>query len=213
MTGVEILAYIKRTFKRTDKDTEIYEAITDTVANIGIRLELDDTEKVSSDLTIDTLGDYKIALPDDFSILIGDVLFTNDAGTSYTLKKRGKASFDKRFFDQEYSNVITGKPTEYAIFGNYIYLGCVPDSTDYIYRINYSTKETNPITSGTSDVTYSEDYREVLKYGVLMRLYIDLDMTVNAQKYLGLYEKGINDIFSKNYKNSKTITTMKYRGI
>ena len=34
MLGSDFAAYLKRTFKRTDKDTEIYEAMTDVVMEL-----------------------------------------------------------------------------------------------------------------------------------------------------------------------------------
>lgn len=41
MTGSELYDYIVRTFKRTDKETEIYEAITDTILDLQVRFGFD----------------------------------------------------------------------------------------------------------------------------------------------------------------------------
>lgn len=64
MTGSDFHDYVVRTFKRTDKTTEVYDAITDTIVDMCERMDFEDT-KVEAYTTagITTLGDYKIDLP------------------------------------------------------------------------------------------------------------------------------------------------------
>ena len=42
MTGLEMYNYVLQTFKRTDKSTAIYQAITDTIMDIKIRFLSED---------------------------------------------------------------------------------------------------------------------------------------------------------------------------
>lgn len=80
MTGANFLAYVKQTFKRTDKDAEIYTAVADTVMDMRSRMLSDNHSAVSSALTgISTIGDYELNLPTDFGHLIGDVLIKDTA--------------------------------------------------------------------------------------------------------------------------------------
>ena len=78
MTGSEFHDYVLRTFKRTDKTAEIYDAITDTILDMCERAGFEDT-KVEAYTTggITTLGDYKIDLPSDVGRLIGDVRWSD----------------------------------------------------------------------------------------------------------------------------------------
>ena len=76
-TGAEMLAYVKRKFKRPDKDTEIYEAATDTIADMRLQILSEDYKEEAYISGISSLGDYRIALPSDFGHIIGDVTVTD----------------------------------------------------------------------------------------------------------------------------------------
>lgn len=63
MTGAEFHDYVVRTFKRTDKSDEIYDAITDTVIDMCERMDFEDT-KVEAYTAggITAMGDYKLEI-------------------------------------------------------------------------------------------------------------------------------------------------------
>lgn len=209
MTGSELYDYIVRTFKRTDKETEIYEAITDTILDLQVRFGFD-AQKVEAYTTagITALGDYKLDLPDDFGSIVGDVRFA-DGNASWGLQKRSKLEFNERFPDPDDDDAITGQPTDYCIFGKQILLGPVPDRTDYIYQLDYTTVLADPVTSASASVSFSDVGRECLRYGALGRLYDALEEDALATKNYTLYEKEFQKLKKRDLQNVQEVFTVK----
>lgn len=213
MTGSAFRDYVVRSFKRTDKDTEIYDAATDTIREIRRRLPLleDEVEQQSTD-AIATLGDYILSLEEDqgrkiFSIVV------RDGDDSWPLVGLSKEEFDRRYPNPAASNVHKDKPVHYTIWANQIYLGHVPDSTSYQYWISYTADDMAAITSSTPAVPYSNLHREILKFGCLARLYADLKNNEEAAKWAGLYEDGVEEIRSRNAEIKHVVRHVRYRGV
>jgi len=96
MTGQEFRDYIVRTFKRTDKDTEIYEAITDMVMDFKLNYFFEDFKSSDETLVIAGLGDYKIDLSSlAIGHIIGKVRILDDDGGSGALNKLSKETYDR----------------------------------------------------------------------------------------------------------------------
>lgn len=209
MTGVDLYGYILRTFKRTDKETEVYEAITDTILDLQVRFGFD-AQKVEAYTTagITALGDYKLDLPDDFGAIIGDVRFS-DGNASWTLEKLSKLEFNNKFPDPDDDDAITGQPTHFCVFGGQILLGPVPDRTDYIYQLDYATVLEEAITSAAASVPFSDIGRECLRYGSLGRLYDALDEDGLATKNYTLYEKEFQKLKTRDQRNEQEVFTVK----
>ena len=201
LTSTEMYNYILRAFKRTDKATEVFEALTDTIREIRRRLEISDDEEsqILTD-TIGTLGEYQLDLESDTGLIIGDPVVV-DGTDSWPLTRYSKARFDEKYPNPAATNVSKGKPVDYCIYKNQIILGPVPDSTSYTYRMNFTSEGWENYINGSTAVPFSGKYREALKYGTLARLYIDLELSDRATVYDGLFERQMNQIEFREGKN------------
>ena len=170
MTASDWRTYLLGTkgFKRTDKDTEIYASTTDAIQIMRRRFKFDEakTETTTTD-TISTLGDFKLTIESDQGMVIGVVLEDDDTGTPLIQVPKWK-------FDELYPSVNVetdrGYPRNFCIYAGSIYLGPIPDDTDYSYRISYS-RRAGTITSSTSGVPFTNLYRDILADLTLSILY------------------------------------------
>ena len=198
MTGSEFYEYMLRAgFKRTDKATEAYEAITDAIQIMRRRFGFSEAETDTGTTdSISTLGDYKLTLESDFGLLIS-VLLLN--GTSYgkPLTKLSKAEFDE-LYPSSSLGTYKGYPDHFCIYAEQIYLGPVPDSVSYTYRVNYS-KRAGTVTSSTSGVPFTNVYRDVL---------CDL---VQALLYKGLQEYEAATFYKQAFEDEFFLATRKER--
>lgn len=173
MTGSEFYDYVLRLgFKRTDKATEVYEAITDAQQELRRRFMFDEAEnEITTTDTITVLGDFKLSLESDFGLLLGIMLEDDDTGTP--LIRITKSEFDDRYPS---INVDThrGYPREYCIYAGQIYIGPAPDSISYVYRLSYSRRAGTVIAS-TTGVPFTNVYRDILADCTLARLYKGLE--------------------------------------
>jgi len=217
MTGSAFLAYVKRIFKRTDKDTEIYEATTDAIADIRLQIKAEDFKEEAYVAGIATLGDYRISLPSDFGHLIGDITLVDDAGGhTRTLNKISKQAYDEKYGDRlhsDLSDVNDAMPTDFCIYGGQIYLGCVPDDITYKYYINYTTEDFADITAVTADVPFSGKYRTILRAGVLADLYSGLEFFDEANYWRSLFNDGLLKIKANEDDNISSKEGVTYHGI
>jgi hypothetical protein len=190
MTGSDFYAYLLRKgFKRTDKSTEAYEAITDAIQEMRMRFGFDEaqTDATTTD-TISTLGDYKLTNESDMGMLHGVIV--QDGADASQLLKISKARYDELY---PYQAVSThkGYPSHYCVYAGQIYIGPIPDSVDYTYRLNYS-KRAGAITSSTSGVPFTDLYRDILCQLSISYLWDALDEEGKAdrcrQKFEGLFE-------------------------
>jgi len=171
MTGAEFLAYVQRKFKRTDKDTELYEATTDIIADMRRRFLSDYYGEEAYIAGISSVGDYRLAVPSDLGHFIGNISITETSDdTEYpNLEKISKEKYDRLYPDRllsSSSNMHTGLPRHYCIYGAQVYVGPVPDKTTYRYHVNYTTEAFTAIASGTTTVPFSGAERNVLRSGV-----------------------------------------------
>lgn len=190
MTGSDFYAYLLRKgFKRTDKSTEAYEAITDAVQELRMRFSFDEAEAdATATDTISVLGDYKIANESDMGMLNGVII--EDGENATPLLKISKARYDEMY---PYQAVTTGRgyPSHYCVYAGSIYIGPIPDQTSYTYRLNYS-KRAGTITASTTGVPFTDLYRDMLAQLSLSYLWDALDEGDKADrcrtKFEGLFE-------------------------
>lgn len=203
MTGLEFYNYVLRTFKRDDKATEIYEAVTDTINDIVTRYSFEErkAEGYTDDGIVDG-SDYRMDLPEDFGRIIGDVRFA-DNSSSWTLMKRTKQEFHILYPDPDGPNPITGQPTDYCVFNKQILLGPVPDKTDYFYQMDYSTVPEDPITATTTEVPFTDLFRLVVKFGTLGRIYDDMGEQGLSDRYMAEYENGLEKMKERDRNNTR----------
>lgn len=209
MTGQQVRDYIVNTFIRTDKDTQIYEAITDTIRDMRRRFGYDEDKTETVSLGISTIGQYQINLPADFGRLISDIRMI-DGIQSYTLNKLSKLEFDELYPNPQASNVYLSRPEDACIFAGQILLGPVPDSLSYTYGLSYSVEDSVDITSGTAVVPFSRLYRETVKSGSLFRLFRDLGNDQEAGKWAGVYEKLVEESERRERKNTEGVGATMY---
>lgn len=214
MTGSEFLSYVIRTFKRTDKNTEIYEATTDTIADIRIQLKAEDYKEEAYVTGISSLGDYRIALPSDFGHLIGSITLvdavSNDART---LNKISKQSYDNKYGERLTSDQDMAMPIDFCIYAGQIYLGNVPDSTSYKYYLNYTTESFDEVTSTTDPVPFTDKYRYMLRAGVLANLYEGMEQYDEAQYWQSKYNEGLVKLKANDEDNISSKEGVVYHGI
>lgn len=207
----DFYAYVLRTFKRTDKSTEAYEAMNESIAEIRrkIRMSREETETSITD-TIDTLGQYKLDLESDFGMFASDV-FIRDSSEGYYLTPIGKGMFDAKYSKWGNDASERSKPIHYCVFGNQILLGPVPDKTSYTYVISYTKANYGAITSASTSVPYTKlDYREILKHGVLWRLFALVENDEQSGKYKALWDNGLFDIERKERRNRPQVMACRY---
>jgi len=221
MTGAEALAYVKRKFLRTDKDTEIYEALTDVISDMNVRFKSEDYKEETYVAGISTVGEYQIALPSDFGHLTGNISIIDTAGDEYypELQKISKNLYDLKYPDRLLSD--TGKmnlstPREFCIYAGQIYIGPVPDLTTYQYQLNYTTENTAAITSLTDPVRFTSElrHRNILRNGVLFELHDGLGNYEEAAYYKSLYLADLQAIIDMERINSSaTSENVAYHGV
>lgn len=201
MTAADFYAYLLRLgFKRTDKSTEAYEAITDAVQDMRRRFAFDEAaaETTITD-TISTSGDFKMAVESNFGLLLGVVM--QDGVNAHVLKHRSKKQFDDLYPD---INVTAdqGYPEHFCIYGGYIYIGPIPDATTYIYRKSYSERA-GTITASSSSVPFTTVYRDILADNVLSKLYKGLEEYEKAEYHRTQFEQALVPAIRKERKNAR----------
>ena len=218
MTGANFLAYLKRTFKRTDKDTELYEAITDTVFDMRLRFYAEDFKTRSSALIgCASVGQFTLTLPTDFGHLIGQVsmIDTNGNQDYPPLTKISIEKYDRLYPERALSasDRNTGVPRHFCLYGGEIFVGPFIDKTTYEFYINYTQEDATDIVAGTTSVPFTDKYREVVKAGSLMRIFNDLEFYQEATIHERLYEQGIAKIAANDDLNSDALATVRYSGV
>ena len=217
MLGSAFYTYLIRKFKRTDKETECYQAMTDIIADMRLQFNSEDAKAEAAIIGISTLGDYKLTLPTDFGHLIGDITYIDSsANSARTLNKISKESYDRKYSDRlydTYGNMYSGEPIDYCIFDNLAYLGPVPDSVSYTYQINYTSDDYTEITSATADVPFTDSYRNVLRSGVLAELHEGLENYEESGYWRNMYLQGLGKIAGNDDENINDNEAIQYNGV
>ncbi len=217
MTGQEFRDYVVRKFKRTDKDTELYEAITDIIADMRIQFNSEDYKEEAFSSGISTLGEYKIGLPSDFGHMIGDITLTDpDTDEEWrTLRKISKQRYDELYSDRLLSsttNVDLDRPLKFCIYGNQIFVGPVPDKITYRYQFNYTTENYDNIASTTTSVPFTPFNRNTLRSGVLMELYDGMENYEEGSVWESKYLRGLSKLVVNDEDNIKDEDPVTYSG-
>lgn len=201
--GEDFWEYVKRTFRRDDKDTEGYEAITDAVQIMRRRFGFDEAEtetETTDEITV--LGDYKLDLESDFGLLIGLEVEDTDTGTPLV-------QLTKKKFDEEYASINIendkGYPKHFCIFAGQIQIGPIPDRTSYTYRLAYS-KRGGTVTASTTAVPFTDLYRDILKDCTLWKLNETLEKFDTATYFKGRFEEGFQEAVDREKKNKGAVT-------
>jgi len=218
MTGANFYTYILSTLKRTDKSTEVYQAMTDVVMDMRLRFHAQDYKTISSALTISSLGGYSATLPTDFGHLIGGVSVKETVqDIEYPpLNKLSIQSFNEKYgsrFNAAYGNKLAGPPEDFCLFGGNLLIGPPVDRTTYEFRIAYTQESATEITSVTTSVPFTDKYRKCVKYGVLQLVYETLENYDEADKWAEKYERDLGKIIENDRQNSKDSEFIRYQGV
>lgn len=188
MTLSDFKTYLKRDFKRTDKDTEIVDAYNKAIMQVAVRIP-HGNYKFQSYLAC-VVGQEDYALPTTLIHLIHPVKLLDGSDSTdegYLLEKLTKEAYDIREPNPNRTNPSKGKPTAYAVYSSSILLTPIPDSADYLIEINWGRRPTD--LSGDLDMSsLGSEWDEVLKWMALSRLYAGLDMMDEAKQWRNLYE-------------------------
>ena len=217
-TAVEFLAYVKRKFKRTDKDTEAYEAMTDTITDMRLQFDSELYKEETYVSGISTLGEYKLGLPSDFGRIIGNLSLSETGSDDFynPLKKVSKQEYDELTPDRLLTTVAKmnkSLPQYFCIYANQIYISPVPDETTYRYQMNYVTEASSDITAATGIVPFTDKYRNTLRAGCLFELHDGLENYEEASYWKAVYQDGVNKIKDNDNQNIADSDVVQYNGV
>jgi hypothetical protein len=218
MDGASFYTYCLEILKRTDKSSEFYEAVTDTVMDMRLRFNSEDYKTISSELSITTIGNYTLDLPSDFGRLTGDPMVRDDdADQDYTTLNKISIQTYNQLYSDRYNDTVgnrnTGTPVHYCVYGGDILVGPPVDKDSYTFRVPYAQESATAITSGTSDVPFTSRYRKTVRYGVLKELYLMLENFQEAEVWSNLYEADIQKIINNDMANVRDDEPMQYNGV
>jgi len=194
MTRLEFLTYITSVFKRTDKNTEIYQALNDTIKDIAARHPSEAYSFQSWVPTVDGQEDYP--LPTDLLHLAHPIRClegsaTNDDGKA--LVKLTKEEYDVIEPNPNRTSPDTGEPWAYTIFSNAILLTDIPDDQGWILEINWGKIPTSLDDDGDTS-SFKSTWDEILQWGSLWRLFAGIGMYDEANYWEQKYEDPLKGI-------------------
>ena len=179
--------YVKRDFKRTDKDTELVQAYNDMIMWVASVIPFGNYKFQSYISTTVQIEDYPIPsnlihIIHPIKLLLGSA--SKDSG--FPLEHITKEEYDIREPNPNRTSPSTGRPSAYTIFSRCILLTPIPDLATYILEIMWAKRATTlSADADTSD--FLSEWDEVLKWGTLERLYAGLGMTQEASYWASLY--------------------------
>lgn len=217
MLGSSFLTYVKKKFLRSDKDSEIYEATTDIIADMRVQFNSEDFKTESYTAEIGVLGDYSFDLPTSFGHIIGEFILVDvDSNSNRILNKISKSEYDRKYGDRLYATVAdrnSSEPIDFSIYGGQAFVGPVPDKITYKYNINYTTEDYVEITGATADVPFSDKYRNILRDGVLYQMHDLMENFQEADRYRLLYLEGLGKIINNDQSNISDNDSVAYNGV
>ncbi len=215
-TGANFATYVKSIFKRTDKDTELFEATTDISMDVRLRLYSQDWAEEAYTTGISTSGDYKLGLPSDFGHMLGTITLIDPTTTEYApLRKVSKETYDEMTTDRllAAASQSQGVPKWFCIYAEQIHLSPVPDSTTYQYNFNYTTEDATAIVTGTTEVPFTDRYRYMMRAGVLSILYFLVNNDEQGVKWQSIYERELAKVKAKYDRDIAVSEPIQYSGV
>jgi hypothetical protein len=186
----DFLTYVKRDFKRTDKDTEIKKAYNDMIFWVAAMMPHGNYKFQSYLNTVDAQEDYP--LPSDLMHLIHPVKFLEGTGqndSGYPLIHISKQEYDEKYPNPNRTGVqIKGKPLDYTVYSRSILVGPLPDSADYLLEIDWA-KRKSELSADADTSELGAEWDEVFKQGTLERVYEGMGMLQEAQFWGNKYHR------------------------
>lgn len=193
-TRAELRARIIRTFRRTDKDTEINEAINDTIFEMyGIYQQ----RKTSQQLYVPTvINQEDYALPDhllriNHPIRCIDPSEDNSSSNHYPMRFITKDEYDVLEPAPNVATIVdTDQPTHYTIWKNCILVHPLPDDV-YNLEINCAIDPTNlPLSADIDECLFDKRWDETIAAGTLSRIFALVELFDRSQFYANIYQNG-----------------------
>lgn len=184
--------YVKRDFKRTDKDTEIVDAYNATIIWIAAMMPHGGYKFQSYIALVNAQEDYP--LPSTLMHLMHPVKFlegstANDHGWPLT-------KVSKEEYDAQYPNPNRTSPTDkstpsiYTVYSRSILVGPLPDaavvSRGGLLEISWGKRPTT-LSADADTPDLGSEWDEVLKQGVLERVYAGMGMIDEANYWASQY--------------------------
>ena len=201
MTRLQFLTYVISVFKRTDKNTEIYQALNDTIKDIAAREPFEDYSFQSWVPTVAAQEDYLLPtnllhLSHPIRCLEGSA--TNDSGKDLTLLT--KEEYDVIEPNPNRTDPQTGEPWAYAIWSNAILLTDLPDDSGWILEINWGKRPAD-LDADSDQSSFNTAWDEILQWGTLWRVFAGIGLYEEAAYWEHKYEdplKGIPKMVRQN---------------
>lgn len=172
--------YIKYDFKRTDKDTELVQALNDAIRWLAAQMPHGGYKYQSWINTVNEQEDYP--LPSTLMHLIHPIRLLEGAAATdsgYPLEHITKEKYDIEEPNPNRTSPSTGKPTKYTVFSRSLLLKPIPNSNTRIIEINWG-KDTTDLSGDTDTPNLGAEYNEILKWLSLERLYDGMGMHEDA---------------------------------
>lgn len=222
-TRLQFLAYIIQDFKRDDKDTEIYQAYNDTLRHLCNLAPFENLKFQSWIPTQIGVEDYPLPAtsPNVKCHVIHPVRCIESSSSSsrgYGMNKLSKEAYSERYPNPNASpttEIVKGQPTDYCIYSDSILVGPLPDKSTYIIELDWAKQRTTQ--DYDADLQeLGEDWEEVIKFGVLFRLFKGIGLDEEAAAYLNLYrdqELGYPRLIEKEREQTEKMGTVKFNAL
>lgn len=185
----DLIAYVKRDFKRTDKDTEVLKGINDTIYWLAAQLPLGNYKFQSWINT--TVGAEDIQLPTNLMHLVHPIRLLKGAtaaDSGYPLEHLTKDEYDLLEPNPNRTGPSTGCPSAYTIWSRSILLTPIPDSAVYLIEINWSKRPTT-LSADADLASLGAEWDEVIKQGTLERVYAGMGLLQESAYWASLYRE------------------------
>ena len=179
--------YIRRDFKRTDKDTEIIQAINDSILWISTLIPHGNYKYQSWVYTALAREDY--ALPSNLIHLIHPVKFLEGSASSdsgFPLEHITKEEYDIREPNPNRTNPSTGRPSAYTVFSRSILVTPLPDKTTSLLEIMWSRRPVS-LSAAADTPELGAEWDEVIKHISMDKLYAGMGMLQESSYWASLY--------------------------
>jgi hypothetical protein len=130
------------------------------------------------------------------------------------LTKISKREFDEKYTGFGITDDGRDRPRDYCIFGGQILVGPVPDATTYTYTYSYTTGAEVSIDGTVTSVPFTDKgRREILRDGVLFRVYKAIQNYEEAGQFKAFYDYGLQQIDNRERWNRGGRSQVAYQGI
>ncbi len=215
MTRLEFLSYVKEALKRTDKDDEIYRALDDTLYDLTTQYPFQVHQSETSITLINDTAEYDLSSL-SISIILKNAKYRDATGDAWVLQQYSKEMFDLRWPDLTTTDFINDEPQDYMIYNNKLTIApfatTVTTETILLPIATIATK----LTADGDTPAFEDQWREVIKFGVLGRVYNlfeDQQSRQKSQDSFGLYTRGIENMKSIDEDKNDGPMQVSYLGV